>query len=158
MYTPEFQAEALGAYVIEGSVTRAAKAVGIHRDTLAKWVAEPASQRLLNELRREHAGKLADKAAAIAVHAVERCRERLDDPKISARDCAVTAGILLDKAAMLREQARQSDYSPQDYSLEKVDALLAEIEAGKAELDRRRKARAQAAEANGTPESSGELH
>lgn len=108
-YSPQERAEALGVFVVEGTIARASRACGVPERTLRDWVRAPESRELLDRLRQEHGMGLADAALAGATKALERVTEKLDDPKASAKDCAIVFGILVDKAGVLREQYRASD-------------------------------------------------
>ena len=155
MHTLEKRAEAIGAYVFTGSLTLAAKQSGVHRDTLARWVNEPEAQSMLAELRSAHASGLADLAAAVAREAIERARERLADPRISARDAAVTAGIMIDKVSVLREQSTHAAFTDfSEISHENLDRHNRELLAITAELERRKREKSTAC----APVSGGDLH
>lgn len=128
VHTAEERARALGVYVMVGTIKGAATQAGVSETNMRRWVEAPESQNLLAIIRRDHARELADHAASVAGQAIDRCRERLDDPKIGARDCAIVAGIMVDKAAVLRAQI-QDDVPLGSINPENVARLQAEVTA-----------------------------
>ncbi len=103
-YTDTEKAQALAAFTATGNnASRASKVTGIPRKTIAQWAAGTHGVKSIENLpalRKDAELTLADKFDAVAHSLVDAMPSKIDGA--SLQQTAVSAGIAVDKAALLR--------------------------------------------------------
>lgn len=132
--TPEAtRKKALEVFAKDGA-TAAAKAAGVHRNTVLTWVRQAgiATQRRQNQMAmieasrdrwEERRARMIDDMGKVAEKALRAVTDTLDDARYrDAKDCATTMAILVDKAQLLSGGATARNENAVDPSAVVADA------------------------------------
>ena len=100
---PLRQLRVVDALLIEPTIAKAAKRVGVNERTVRKWMKGPAFQRALDEARREAFAESLARLLAGAGAAVEALHRVLEDERARPSDKVSAARTLLDHAHRAEE-------------------------------------------------------
>lgn len=135
-YTNEQRLAVITAYVITGSMIRAATQTGIPQSTLYTWRKQPWFADMVENVRREKEQELDGAFTRIISKALDAVENRLDHGDavlidgapvrlpVKARDAALIAAIAYDKRALLRDASRLSDGAPPEDHLQRLAGRL----------------------------------
>ena len=126
VYSSEDKIQAVTAYFIHGSISKAAKVVDIHPATLRKWKQQsPWWNTAVREIKRAKQEQLDSKLTNLIEKSMSELRERLMNgdevvisggtkvrKKITARDLAVITNMLYDKRTALRKDPLSEEKTP----------------------------------------------
>lgn len=139
-----------------GSIREVSRIYGIPEQTISRWMAAPEAQGMVDQIRRTHARARSIEAGSLWDRAVTEIRDRLDNgdhvltkhgdvirKPVAARDLAVVAGIMADKAAQWQEWAQDAAGGGSNVTPDQFLDVLSNIDTLRAELRRRQEAQVE---------------
>jgi len=152
----ETRAAAIRGVADLGSIREVSRIYGIPESTISRWMAAPEAQGMVDQIRRTHARARSIEAGSLWDRAVTEIRDRLDNgdhialkhgeiirKPVAARDLAVIAGIMADKASQWQEWAQDTVGGGSNVTPDQFLDVLSNIDTLRAELRRRQEARVE---------------